>query len=141
MNIRKAKQSDYRELMGLYNLFVGEDRYSKFDNDSFSRVLDSQNNFIFVAEDLGKLIGFASFSVRNVVRYPKPIAELDEIFVQPEYRQKGVGTMLMQQVEDRARELDCYRLFIESHYDHKAAHLFYERLGYTNYGYHFIKNI
>ncbi|MFA5886720.1 MAG: GNAT family N-acetyltransferase [Patescibacteria group bacterium] len=141
MNIRKVSQSDYRELMSLYNLFVGEDKYSKHDNDSFSRVLDSQSNFVFVTEDLGKLIGFASFSIRSVIRYPKPIAELDEIFVRPEYRQKGVGKMLMQQIEDKAKELDCYRLFIESHYDHKAAHLFYESLGYTNYGYHFIKNI
>jgi len=141
MDIREAKQSDYRELMDLYNLFVDEDRYSKHDNDSFIKVLGNQNNFIFVAEDSGKLVGFITFSVRDVVRYPKPIAELDELFVSPGYRQKGVGKMLMEQIEDKAKELDCYRMYIESHYDHKTAHVFYEKLGYTNYGYHFIKNL
>lgn len=141
MDIRKAKQSDYNELVNLYNLFVGEDRYSQYDNDSFVKVIASRNNFIFVAEDLGKLIGFIAFSVRNVIRYPKPIAELDELFVLSDYRQTGVGQRLMQTMEDKAKELDCYRLFIESSYDHKTAHIFYGSLGYTNYGYHFIKNL
>lgn len=141
MLIRRAKETDYVELMRLYNDFVGSDRYSKHDNDSFKRVLNNLNNFIYVAERDGKLIGFATFSVKDVIRYPKQIAELDELFVSTDYRQKGVGKQLMQQVEGKAKELNCYRIFIESHFDHKAAHKFYEEIGYTNYGYHFIKNL
>ena len=141
MRIRRAKNGDYIELMKLYNDFVGSDRYSKHNNDSFKKVMCNPKNFVFVAEDNGKLVGFATFSVRDVIRYPKQIAELDELLVTSDYRQKGVGKQLMQHVEDKARELNCYRLFIESHYDHKTAHKFYETLGYTNYGYHFIKNL
>jgi GNAT superfamily N-acetyltransferase len=141
MKIRIAKESDYENLMNLYNKFVGNDRYSKLDNDSFKKVITNKNNFIFVAEDNSKLIGFATFSVRLVVRYPKPIAELDELFVDENYRRAGVGKMLMNMILDKAKELGCYRLFIESHYDHKGAHKFYESLGFTNYGYHFIKNL
>jgi GNAT superfamily N-acetyltransferase len=58
-----------------------------------------------------------------------------------EYRKKGLGKKLMGEVEKKAKSLHCYRLFIESHYDHKQTHKFYEALGYTNYGYHFIKNL
>jgi GNAT superfamily N-acetyltransferase len=141
MNIRLVKQSDYEELMGLYNLFVGSDRYSRHDNDAFSTVIKNPRNFVFIAEDHDKLVGFTSFSIRDVIRYPKPIAELDELFVLPEYRQQGVGKDLMSQVEAKAKALNCYRVFIESHYDHKVAHQFYEKLGFTNYGYHFIKNL
>lgn len=141
MEIREATKSDYQELMKLYNDFVGQKRYSKLDNDSFYIVLVNDNNYIYVAEEGNDLVGFATFSVRDVIRYPKPIAELDELFVSPEYRKKGVGKKLMQQIEEKAKKLNCYRLFIESHYDHKAAHFFYKALGYTNYGYHFIKNL
>lgn len=141
MNIRLVMEADYAELMVLYNGFVGEDRYSKHDNDSFKKVLNNPNNFVFVAEDNKNLVGFVAFSVRDVVRYPKPIAELDELFVSPTWRQKGLGKQLMQQVEDKAKELQCHRLYIESHYDHKAAHKLYESLGFKNYGYHFIKNL
>ncbi len=141
MKIRKAEKKDYQELMNFYNYFVGQDRYSKLDNDSYNYVLANTSNYAYVAEDEGVLIGFATFSVRDVIRYPKLIAELDELFVSFEYRKKGVGKKLMQQVKQQAKNLNCYRMFIESHYNHKAAHSFYKSLGYTNYGYHFIKNL
>jgi GNAT superfamily N-acetyltransferase len=141
MQIRLAVESDYVPLMKLYNGFVGSDRYSHHDNDSFKKVLVSSHNFIYVAEAENELMGFATFSVRNVVRYPKLIAELDELFVDSKYRKKGIGKLFMQTIEEKAKELDCYRIYIESHYDHKSAHALYELIGYTNYGYHFIKNL
>jgi len=141
MDIRRGEEKDYKELMGLYNLFVKSDRYSRYDNDSFARVRQNPNNFVFVAEDEGKLVGFISFSIRDVIRYPKQIMELDEIFVLQDYREKGVGKILMDQMETIAKEKNCHRIFIESHYDHKGAHKFYETLGYANYGYHFIKDM
>lgn len=141
MTIREAKKSDYKELMTLYNGFVDSDRYSKHDNDNFEKVRKNGNNFIYIAEDGDKLVGFASFSIRLVVRYPKPIAELDELYVVPAFRRKGVAKILMHKVLSKAKELNCYRLFIESNYKHEAAHKFYENIGFTNYGYHFIKDL
>lgn len=141
MKIKDAKKEDHAQLMQLYNQFVGNDRYSKLDNDSFIKVLKNPNSFIFVVEEKGKLVGFAAFSIRDVVRYPRPIAELDELFVDPEYREKGIGKKLMEKIEKKAKESNCYRIFIESHYDHKTAHKLYEALDYTNYGYHFIKDL
>jgi len=132
---------DYEQLMSLYNEFVGEDRYSHHDNDSFERVIASPNNYVFVAEDASKFIGFIAFSAREVVRYPRIIVEVDELYVCPSYRKQAVGRKLFEQMEHIAKDLHCYRIFIESHYDHKAAHSFYEAIGYTNYGYHFVKNL
>src|SRR5512133_3365930 len=113
MKIKLANPNDYHELMALYNLFVGSDRYSRYDNDAFKVVINNPHNFVFVAEENDKLVGFATFSVRDVIRYPKPIAELDELFVLAEYRQHGVGKQLMDQVETTAKSHNCYRLFIE----------------------------
>ncbi len=142
MNIRPAAKDDYERLMEMYNDFVGEDRYSRHDNDSFQQVIASPSNYFYVAEDVsGELVGFASMSVRNVVRYPVPIAELDELYVAPEQRQHGVGKELMLKVEETAKEQNCYRVYIGSNYRFPAAHKFYEGVGYTNYGYHFIKNL
>lgn len=141
MKIRKAELEDYAQIMSLFNQFVGSDRYSKNDNDSFGKVLRSSNNYVFVAQDNDSLIGFVTFSVRNVIRYPKPIAELDELFVSPKYRKIGLGRQLVKKTEQLAKELNCYRVYVESHYDHKEAHKFYETLGYKNYGFHFIKNL
>jgi (aminoalkyl)phosphonate N-acetyltransferase len=141
MHIRRAEESDYEQVIALYNLFVGEDRYSRYDNDSFQKVLKSDSNYVFVIEEEKKIIAFATFSIRYVIRYPRPIAELDELFVLSDYRHQGLGKQLIEKVEDLAKEKNCHRVYIESQYRFKGAHAFYEKLGYKNYGYHFIKNL
>lgn len=139
ITIRPAELDDYEKVIPLLNGFVGEDRYSKHDNDSFEMIIESNSNFMYVAVDGEKIIGFITFSVRNVVRYPKPILEVDELFVAITYQKHGVGGRLMQQMEEDAKSLGCHAIFIESGYDHKPAHKFYEKLQYKNYGYHFKK--
>jgi GNAT superfamily N-acetyltransferase len=52
-----------------------------------------------------------------------------------------MGMKLIQTVLDKAQKLGCYRLFVETAYQWKAAHQLYEKMGFTNYGYHFIKNL
>lgn len=141
MQIRQAEASDYEQLMQLYNLFVGEDRYSRYDNDSFQKVLESENNYIFVAEEEGKLIGFATCSMRHIVRYPYPVAQLDELFVLAEYRRHGLGKQLVEKVEQTVKENGCLLMYIESGSERKEAHIFYEKIGYTNNGYYFKKNL
>lgn len=141
MNIRRAEEKDYKELMPLYNGLVGEDRYSRHDNDSFATVLKNPNSFIFVAEDGGRIIGFATCSIRTIVRYPKPIAELDELFVLEEYRNRGIGKQLVEKIEEISQENNCYRVYIASAARFPEAHEFYINLGYDKYGFHFHKNL
>lgn len=139
MNIREASIEDYEELMKLYNLFVKEDRYSRHDFDSFEKVLKSTTSFIYVAEIDNELAGLATFSIRTVVRYPRPISELDELFVLEKFREHGIGKKLMDIVEEKAKSLNCLNMFIESAYDRTTAHKFYESLGFKNEGFHFKK--
>lgn len=141
--IRKVKKSDYEHLMKLYNAFVGDGRYNGPEDDSFEEVLASGKNFVYVAEEKegGNLVGFAAFSVRTVIRYPRPIAEMDELYVTPAFRGKKIGRRLIETILEKATELGCHRMFIETHYDHDVAHKVYERMQFTNYGYHFIKDL
>lgn len=139
--IREAKESDYKELMKLYDEFVEEDRYSGGKEDSFQEVLASTENFISVAEDRGKLVGFVTFSMRWVVRYPRPIAEMDELYVNPEYRRQGLGSKLVETILEKAAELGCSRMFIDTHFQHEAAQKLSEKMGFTHYGHHFVRDL
>lgn len=139
MKIRLAKLSDYEELMTLYDLFIKTDRYSKHTNDSFKNVLENSTSFIYVAEDKNKLVGLATFSIRSVVRFPQPIAQLDELFVLEQYRKHGIGKSFIDVLETKAKELNCCNIYIESRSDLKPAHQFYENLGYKKSGYYFKK--
>lgn len=139
MKIRLAKLSDYKELMKLYNLFVGENKFNNKTEDSFEKVLKNKNSFIYVADNNNQLVGFISFSIKDVVRYPEPIGTLDEMFVMEKYRKQGIGNKFMEIFETKLKELKCYGVFMESGKDLKTAHKFYEKLGYKNYGYYFAK--
>ena len=132
IQIRSATQEDYEQVLKLYGFFTERD-YSRHDADSFSKVLQDPNSYLFVADHDGVAIGVALVTIRNVVRYARPVAELDELFVLEEYRKQGIGKKLMRAVEQKATELHCQRIYLESHADRKPAHAFYEALGYTNY--------
>ncbi|MEK7615784.1 MAG: GNAT family N-acetyltransferase [Patescibacteria group bacterium] len=140
ITIRPAKEEDYEQLLRLYSLFTERD-YSGHDNDAFKKVLQSDTSFIFVAEHETMLIGTVLITVRDVIRYARPIAEVDELFVLEAYRKQGVGKQLMHVVEEKTKELNCQRIYLESASDRKAAHAFYEKLGYTNYGFCFKKDL
>lgn len=141
MNTRKAEEKDYEELMHLYNDFVGEDRYSRHDGDSYRQVLQSPTNVAYVVEEEGKIIGFITASIRNVVRYPRPIMEIDELYVVQEFRKQGIGKQLVEFIEHLAKEKNCCRVYIASHARFETAHKFYEGLGYNKYGLHFYKDL
>lgn len=125
--------------MSLYGDFIETDRFSNLDNDSFQKVITSKNNFVLVAESDSKLIGLITASSRLVVRYPIPIAQVDEFYVDPAFRQHGVGRELMKGMEDIVRDNGIQRIYIESGYKHTLGHKFYEKSGYKNEGYYFLK--
>ena len=139
MNIRPAKLSDYDELMKLYSLLAKKDRFSQKNNDSFNKVINNPDCFIFVAVEKNKLIGFAAISIRFVVRYPQPISQLEELFVLEDYRKRGIGKRFIEKLEYVSKKRNCCNIYIESRIDLTPAHKFYSNLGYEKNGYYFKK--
>lgn len=65
--------------------------------------------------------------------------EPDNVFVLPELRSAGIGAKLMDWLEDKARELGCKCVALDSYVTYAGAHKFYFRRGYEIVGFHFIK--
>jgi len=139
MLIRRARKSDYKNLMQLFNLFMEKSGFYEHLNDSFHKVLADPKCKIFIAEEKGELVGFITFRSRYVVRYPKPIGQVEELFVLKSFRKQGVGKKLIAAIEKSAKTLKCTRIYIESRVDRKIAHKFYQNLGYKKSGYYFLK--
>jgi len=139
MKVRKAKKSDYKELMSLYDVFLGPRRFLKKGNDSFLRFIKNPKCFLFVAEDKGKIVGFISFQARYVIRHRLPIGQIEELFVAKNFRHAGVGKKLIQQAEKTAKIFKCDGIYVESGNQHRPAHGFYQNLGYKKSGYYFKK--
>jgi len=135
---RKAAKEDYHTVMKLYGDFISDQkRYSAFDNDSFLKVIASKDSAIELAELDGRLVGFVSYSKRRVVRYPKPILEIEELYVAPEARRRGIGKQLIQHAIDSGS--DCQYVFIASAKQWLDAHKLYSAMGFDPYGFHYRK--
>lgn len=135
-NIRPAASEDYDQLMQLYNAFVSNDTFSDHHHDSFKHVLDSDSSYIYVAEAESRLVGFVTFSVRHLIQYPKPVVEIDGLFVGISFRKHGLGHDLYNQVEKIAKEKGCEYIFAKPPLEHEPAQQFYARKGFKKVGYH-----
>ena len=138
ITIRPAKPKDYQGVMVLYADFVNQpDRYKNNDNDSYKQALHQPNFWFLVAEIDHTLIGFITFSKRWVVRYPKPIVEVEEFYVSPSSRRQGIGTQLMNEVIKTAKQENCQYIFLASSKDRLPAHKFYHTFKFDEYAYHY----
>ena len=141
MKIISAKKSDYKELMKLLVDFVADKRYLKIGNDSFLKFLNSPNSYAYLLKDGKRLIGFITFSIRNVIRYPRSIAEIEELYIIPEYRGRGLSQKLIKSVLEKIKNIGCSRIYIGSEFKWKIAHKLYTNTGFKKVGYQFIKKL
>ena len=92
---------------------------------------------LFAARLDGVLVGSA-----HLVRTPRNneaqafAAQLMHAFVAPYARGHGLARMLVQTVEDRARDLGCQILNLDVRQTQDAAIALYESLGYVRWGEH-----
>ena len=138
IQIRHATPSDYENVIALYADFVNQpDRYKNLGNDSYHRAIKQPNHFMLLAEDDKRIIGFITFSIRVVIRYPRPIVEVEEFYVVPDLRREGIGTMLKNKVITYAKKKNCQYIFIASSKDRIPAHKFYKTMNFDEYAFHY----
>ena len=67
-------------------------------------------------------VGFSTFAAR-------PLLNLHDLSVLPEYRGRGIGQALLEAVEVAARERGCVKVTLEVQENNRHARQFYERAG------------
>lgn len=78
-------------------------------------------------------VGLAVLTLRPNVWYDGPVALLDELYVAPAVRGRGLGAALLGAAEDTARDAGAELLEINVDGDDTGARRFYERHGYANH--------
>ena len=91
----------------------------------------------FIAEIDGKAIGRAYLYLIYNGLHESPYGLMEDVFVEEEYRGKGIGTQLVQAVIAEAKERGCYKLIGQSRYGKENVHALYERLGFKDHGKNF----
>ena len=69
------------------------------------------------------------------------ILEIDNMIVHPDCRSKGYGKMLLNYLEQKARDADCQAMVLDAFVQNHRAHQLYFKEGFIIKGYHFLKDL
>ncbi|MBP1640579.1 MAG: GCN5-related N-acetyltransferase [Bacteroidetes bacterium] len=98
------------------------------------RLVDGLNNhptaivLLALADErpAGMLVAFENFSTFTV----KPMVNIHDLIVNPDFRELGIGRKLMEAIEVRAREKGCSRITLEVRHDNVKAQALYVNLDF-----------
>jgi len=128
MDVRQAKQEDSNVVLSMVKVLKTDDVSSRKDawEKAFPRLVSSPDHLIVVAEIDGKIVGFASATKILTFEVSRPFLTIDMLWVEPEYRYRGVGKTLVSACVDFAQWEGCVQVAVISREEAKG---FYEKLG------------
>lgn len=137
VRIRQAGSHDARVVGGLLHDFNTE-----FDTESpgaevfatrFAHLLGRTDQVVLLAESAHGPVGFAYLTLRAIVYYEGPLAQLEELYVRPALRDRGIGTALMTAAIALVRERGGGGMSINVDEVDTDTRRFYEqRFGFVN---------
>jgi|SRR5271154_5168697 GNAT superfamily N-acetyltransferase len=86
--------------------------------------------YILLAYRDGKPIGFAICFLGFSTFMARPLINIHDIFVDSSLRGTGIGGMMLERIEAKARELNCCRLTLEVREDNRVARGLYRKVGF-----------
>lgn len=137
--VRDAAPSDRAEIVRLMDEMKAHHRVFNPHEARFRPAPDALEEFVagsiedpavgvLVAEGAGRLLAFVSF--RLVEKSWGRSCEVDLLSVDEEHRGGGIGALVMEAVEERARESGASGVRLAVSLGNDGALRFYERLGY-----------
>lgn len=133
--IRKLTDSDYEPYLHLINQF----RPTTFTLEEYLNLLPKIQNCstIWVVEYNDKLIGTTTLLyeykfIRNIVK----LAHIEDVCIDQQYRNQGIGQLLINHVVNEAEKENCYKIILDC--DEKLEY-FYGKSGLEKHGIQMVK--
>jgi dTDP-glucose pyrophosphorylase len=93
------------------------------------KIIEDENHYLLVAELNNKLVGTATMLVQNnLTHYARPYAHIENVVTDLEYRKRGIGKLLISELINVAKSLDCYKVILNCTLQNSR---FYESVGFS----------
>ena len=100
-----------------------------------------QNNYQCIGVyDQEKLVGISGIWTLTKFYIGKHL-EPDNVVILPEYRNKGIGELMMQWIDNYAKEQNCDAIELNAYIENEKGIEFWKKAGYYIRGHHFQKLI
>lgn len=130
MHIREAKITDAAAICCISSKDLGYECKESFVKERMEK-LEANREVVFVAELEGAVAGYVHAEVYSLL-YWEPMVNILGLAVSSDYRRQGVGKILMQQVEEWAKEKGIKEIRLNSGGARKEAHEFYRAIGFDD---------
>jgi len=133
--IRSAARGDVPQLLALVRRYWDHEHIDGFEALRVELLLqqllsEPHLGAAWVAEAEGRLTGYLIAVTVLSLEHGGVMAEIDEFFVLPEARARGVGTQLLAAAEAALAARGCVRLQLQLAVGNTAARDFYQHRGY-----------
>jgi GNAT superfamily N-acetyltransferase len=142
LEIRDATDDD---VPGVLRVFAdaGIDRGESFTveeaRDHYARIRSWPNFRLLAAVTGGEVVGtYALVIMDKLGKRGTPAGVVEDVAVSPAHQGQGIGRAMMAHALEECRKAGCYKLALSSNVKRKAAHEFYESLGFERHGYSYV---
>lgn len=128
--IRQARIEDYKDICKICCDDLGYNCSEELVKERLEG-LDKNNERVLVAVYNSEVVGYLHAQIYKTLYFEELINFLG-LAVSKEYRNKKVGTKLVNEIENWAKEKGINKVRVNSGFSRKEAHEFYRSLGYNN---------
>ncbi|MBA7490600.1 Aminoalkylphosphonate N-acetyltransferase [subsurface metagenome] len=146
IRIRKSNYSDSNDVLRLIKQLEPEltNKDLKKVREIFEAIIEKENYLNKVAilrneKNRKKIIGFISLVFNLTIHDLGLVATINEIVIDKNYRNKKVGSILLENAIGDAKSRGCTEIEVSSSLDRKTAHQFYKKHGFKEVGKFFSK--
>jgi GNAT superfamily N-acetyltransferase len=131
--MRRALPGDIPALLALMSDFYREAGYGldhALAESAFSAILsDERLGYVWLIDDEAKTAGYVVLTLRFGMEYGGLTACIDDLFVVPESRNRGLSTAALLQVRDFCKNIGIRAITVEVGYGNEPAQAVYRRVG------------
>ncbi len=140
VTIRAAEAADVEALADLMTQLGYETRTSEMQM-RIESILANKNYATFVAVSKGKVCGMIGTLTCYTYEHNSPSGRILALVVSEKMRGRGVGCTLIAAAEKDLAQKNISRVAVNTRFERKEAHEFYEKTGYTRNGFRFVKEL
>ena len=142
IQIRPAADEDEQTIFA----FICDLEEITFDFELFRQyyrqnIAEKNNVYLVAIDSNGRIAGYLSCHGQLLLHHLGMVYEIQEMFVDPEFRGKGIGHQLMEALETHLRDRECRSLEVTTNAKRTLTQEFYTACGFQKTHVKFTKEI